>query len=318
MDDKTLLERLQAIEGMRIGEDYPETMDIIDFEASEDLTEAFQSAYDFAEDFAMADADRPMHPAVADFVKEVCEEEIEQGSEDAPCLLGSLYYSGRIGEQNFAKAVELYTTASERGNVVATENLGYCYYYGRSVPIDYEKAFYCYAQGAFDGRLISLYKIGDMYRNGYYVAKNEKEAFNIYNRCNNSLTELTKEECGADIYLRLCDCYFEGIGIEKNFKEALKYYQKAVRLFIDRIMNGDFYLRNNYRHCVERENQSREILEKGFPDWTGFKEKSDDMSYKEPHFDSAGAKAFYEALTQMNDKVTGDFHNADNTGDEED
>ncbi len=268
-------ERLeQLVEDIRTqvsADEYPQVHDAIcyfDDEREENEEEA--DAVSLADMFMSADEAEAMPQPVANFVKEVYEEEIAAGSADAACNLGAAYYSGRIGEQNFTKAVELYTIASKRGSRQATENLGYCYYYGRNIPVDYEKAFHCFAMGAFDGHLTSLYKIGDMYRNGYYVEKNEKEAFYIYYRCVQELDEGTSAICGADIYMRLADCYADGIGTEPNYASALKLYQAAENLFRDRIMNGDFYLRNNYNKCIRRQDELREKLEKELPTWAGF------------------------------------------------
>ncbi len=270
MEFNVLRDYLKRIKSEISQEEYPETWEVVTFDDIEDLDELFCDPVEFADDFTRCDEAKPMPPTVADFVKEVYEEEIVNGSAEAPNTLGALYYSGRIGVQDFNMAVQLYTMASERGNRMATENLGYCYYYGRNVPVDYEKAFHYFAQGAFDGHLVSLYKIGDMYRNGYYVDKNEKEAFAIYSRCCDTMTEKAEGYYGADIYMRMGDCYFEGIGTKPDYMKALRFYQNAVALFIDNLMNGDFYLKGNYEHSVEREAEARKKLEENLPKWKGF------------------------------------------------
>lgn len=270
MTNEKLLRYLKGIIENVSEDNYPEVHEVIDGAVGDDFEEPFWDAVEFANAFMGADATKPMPEPVAEFVKEVYEEEIAAGSAEAACNLGAAYYTGRIGEQDFTKAVELYTLASQRGDRQATENLGYCYYYGRNVPVDYEKAFHYYAMSAFDGHLVSLYKIGDMYRNGYYVEKNEKEAFYIYKRCMATMTEEAKELCGADIYLRMADCYSEGIGTEPDYAKALSLYQTAENLFRERIMRGDFFLRGNYRKCIQKENEMREILERDIPEWSGF------------------------------------------------
>ncbi len=274
MDKKKLFSRLKQIKEELPEEEYPETFDAIDGAIDIDEEILYYSKEEVCQELFYADKTKPMHPLVSELVEGIYQE-IIHGSDmdaaaDAANDLGALYYEGRIGEQNFLKAVELYTFAANNGCRVAAENLGYCYYYGRDIPRDYEKAFHFFALGAFDGHIISLYKIGDMYRNGYYLTKNEKEAFYIYKRCEDTMTAEVLPLCGADVYFRLAECYAEGIGTEQNIKLAHSYYQKAANMFRDKIMSGDFMMKKNYRRCVEREIELREKLEEKFPTWAGF------------------------------------------------
>ena len=156
--------------------------------------------------------------------------------------------------------VEYYTIAAEGGCRQAQENLGYCFYYGRDMPVDYKKAFHYFALGAFDGHLCSLYKIGDMYRNGYYVDKNEVEAFRIYMHCAQGLNEDNIHLVGADIMMRLGDCFFKGIGTEVDNKQALKYYQLAEQMYYERLESGDFLIKNCYKHVLKNQEEARQKL----------------------------------------------------------
>ena len=96
-----------------------------------------------------------------------------------------------------------------------------------------------------------------MYRNGYYVPKNEAEAFRIYQRCEETMTEAALPLVGADVMMRLGDCYFSGIGTQVDDKEALEYYQKAERLFFTRLEQGDFLIRNCYDRVIKRQAETR-------------------------------------------------------------
>ena len=124
---------------------------------------------------------------------------------------------------------------------------------------------------------ISLYKIGDMYRNGYYVRKNEKEAFNIYDRCARTMTDEAAAVCGADVYMRLADCFADGIGIEKNLKFAMALYQRAEQMFYDRLEKGDYMIKGNYKRSIEKQNEIRDELSRALPDygWTEGKKTND-------------------------------------------
>ena len=66
-------------------------------------------------------------------------------------LLGECYENGYGVERDITKAVELYTSAHERGNAAATCSLGLCYELGRGVEEDKGRAAQLYRQAANHG-----------------------------------------------------------------------------------------------------------------------------------------------------------------------
>lgn len=186
-----------------------------------------------------ADGEFPMHPEIVYLLFDIYEDCIERGNAAAMCDMGSLYYTGRAGEQN------------------------------------YEKAFKYFVKGALDGHLRSLYKIGDFYKNGFYVEKDPKEAFTIYARCTETMTDEAVPSVGADVYMRMGDCLFEGIGVEKDLLAAQRFMNMAENLFYRRLMEGDFYQKKNLKHVIETEAKIRkQIAEELLPDlsWAGYNE----------------------------------------------
>ncbi len=284
MTEETLKERLQRIVRNTSAEESPQICSLLRWEIERDFEVLRGSALEYVYNFERLDPAKPFAPLVAEFIDEVLTEEMENGNADAACDLGSFYYTGRIGEQNFAMAVELYQRAAKMGSRQANENLGYCYYYGRDIPKDYEKAYFCFVKGALDNHPISMYKIGDMYKNGYFVEKDEREAFEIYKECRELLrgNDGYIRTCGADIFMRLADCYAKGIGTGQNFRKALKYYQRAERLFYDRLLEGDFMIKHNYEHCIREQDKVRAVLQQEIPQWTGFEEDPSNLPKDEP------------------------------------
>lgn len=183
---------------------------------------------------------------------------IAEGNEEAMLDLGSLYYIGRIGEQNYTKAIEYYTMAAELGNLIASENLGYCYYYGRDVEIDYKKAFECFIKPALAGRLESLYKIGDMYLKGLYVTEDDRYAFKLYEKAYRSIDE----DCDVvgDICLRMGNSFYYGSGVERDYHTALFFYQQAELNYYIQIDNGDFFKKKMLADVINKINDIRERL----------------------------------------------------------
>ena len=267
----------KAMEQIKWDERYPESLEMLAGMLNEedfyDDLEAYKLGV--AESVHETDGAYPMHPAVVELVTDIYEDAIDLGSDEAMCNLGSLYYTGRAGEQNYEKAAHYYDMADKAGNRQATENLGYIYYYGRIGERDYEKAFKYFVKGALDGHLRSLYKVGDFYRNGYYVEKDPKEAFRIYDHCLKTMTDEALPLVGADVMMRLGDCYFEGIGVEEDLLAAQHYMSMAENMFYKRLMEGDFYQQKNLEHVLETEKSIREqIKEKMLPDlsWAGYNE----------------------------------------------
>lgn len=270
MTDERLYTLLKGILDQASEDEYPELCAHIYAVIDEEEEKVYEDALYVAELIHESDETKPLLPQAAAFLLEVYTEAIDNGNADAACNLGALYYTGRGGEQSYAKALKYYDVAAKGGCRQAQENLGYCYYYGRDTEVDYEKAFHYFALGAFDGHLRSLYKIGDMYLHGQYVEKNATEAFHIYVRCAETMTDAAIPHVGADVMMRLGDCYFEGLGTEPDYAMALKYYQDAERLFFDRLMDGDFLINKGYEKVIRRQEEVRIKMSELLPsfDWT--------------------------------------------------
>lgn len=268
MTDDRAFELLIKILNEESEEKYPELCAYIAAITDDDVE--FNDPVYIADVIQECDKSEQLPPSACLFLLEAYGDAIRDGNADAACNLGALYYTGRCGEQSYAKALMYYDIAAKGGCRQAQENLGYCYYYGRDTEVDYEKAFHYFALGAFDGHLRSLYKIGDMYLRGQYVEKNSAEAFCIYSRCAETMTEESIPLVGADVMMRLGDCYFEGLGTDPDYLLALKHYQRAEQLFFDRLMEGDFLIRDGYERVILKQEEVRAKITEMLPsyDWT--------------------------------------------------
>lgn len=266
MTIEVLLEKAKVILGKIDKETYPEIHTYLTYFTE---YEAYEStAYEVSAAIYNCDKKEVFPKEVAELLIEIYEDELKEKNHDAICDYGSLYYTGRIGEQNYEKAVYYYDMAAKLGNRQAQENLGYCFYYGRTGVVDYEKAFHYFVKGALDNHLISLYKIGDMYKNGYYVEKDENEAYCIYKHCLDGLNEVNTPILGADVHIRIADCFFNGTGVKKHFGIALEHYQIAERLYWIRLQEGDFLIKGQYERSIEMQAKAREEMKKDIPGFT--------------------------------------------------
>lgn len=259
--EKRVKELLEVVDK----EKYPET-----YNSLEAFVDAwFEDLCYFWGNVMESDKKSPLEPNVAKLIEEILLDEIKENNHNAMCDLGSLYYNGRLnGVKDYKKAVYYYEMSAKLGNRQATENLGYCYYHGRLGEPDYKKAYHYFVKGALDRHMVSLYKVGDMYKNGLYVEKDEKEAYLIFKYCSESLDEYQEKDFGADIYIRLADCYYNGSGIDKDLVLALEYYQKAERFYYPRILDGDFMYKKQYERSITMQQLVREELKKEIPDYS--------------------------------------------------
>ncbi|MCR4587518.1 MAG: hypothetical protein K5682_03815, partial [Lachnospiraceae bacterium] len=125
---KEYLSRVEeAYEAIKDKKEYKRTIEILEWDKDldEDLIgDLEETEMDLASDLHNADSIYPMHPIIAALVIDIYEDCIERGNKDAMCNLGSLYYTGRAGEQDYQRAAIYYEMADKAGNRQATENLG--------------------------------------------------------------------------------------------------------------------------------------------------------------------------------------------------
>lgn len=106
---------------------------------------------------------------------------VEEGTEqlyiaDAMVGVGSLYCDGYCVEQDFAKALELYTKALDLGSVEAMSNMGMLYDNGAGVEQDYAKALEWYEKAVALGSKTGMNNIGVMYYFGNGVEQSYEKA----------------------------------------------------------------------------------------------------------------------------------------------
>ena len=156
--------------------------------------------------------------------------------------LGTFYYNGRILEQDYQEAFELYKMAADAGIKEAICNCGYCFYYGRHQDIDYTEAYRYFSLGALlynDANC--LYKLGDLFQNGYGVQKNYIYAHQLYSRAYELVQSNSEDKhCMADVQYRLGRCNLYGIGCEKNVNEAHVLLTLALLNYYPRRKNEAF------------------------------------------------------------------------------
>ena len=148
--------------------------------------------------------------------------------------LGGYYYELR----KFDLALKYYQMASDLDYDDADECLGYVWYYGRTGTKDYAKAFYYFERAAKRGNIVAEYKLADMYKNGYHVERDYEKYKEIirglYPKVKN-VWNLGKPL--PEIFTRLAHIEVE----EGNVDEALDLYLKARDFLAQRIKYNPFF-----------------------------------------------------------------------------
>lgn len=254
-----------------------ETLEGIVEDLEEDLDENYDDddVMDAVEQLITADPTQPLPKALRALVEYVYDIAVEVGDARRINNYGSLYYDGRIGEQDFNKAVYYYERAAELGDSNAVDNLGYIYYYGRTGKVNYEKAFQWFSKGsAVYGSSTSTYKLGDMFKNGYYVKKDLIAAYNCYLRAeklqkiyDGEEHEYVSTDGGPmpDIKFRIAECYYKGIGTDVDFDKALAYYQQAELGFIIKVRKGNYLVKKMLTQSIDRQEEIRNEIAKDLP-----------------------------------------------------
>lgn len=173
----------------------------------------------------------------------------KQGYAKAQGAMGYHYESGSGVEQNYSKAAEWYLKAANQGDVIAQNKLGYWYCTGKGVPQNYKKALEWYKRAANQGDAEAQYNVGICYANGEGTPRDIKEALtwwkkaamqgykqaeeamskeinkvsiNFFNSC-----QQAANRGDAEAQYQLGNCYSSGLGVHKNLKEALIWWEKA-------------------------------------------------------------------------------------------
>ena len=170
------------------------------------------------------------------------------GDFEARNYIGTMYYSGRIVQQDYAKAKELYEQASREGSTQALINLGYIYYYARcGGEPNYEFAFNCFLKaskiGNDDETTEALYKLSDMYEKGYYVKRQRSKSFKLveelYEKELDKYNEDGYSQYLADLAIRLAKAYSKD-GVSADLQKSLHYYYQSLYLLEDR-WDGEWF-----------------------------------------------------------------------------
>ena len=124
-----------------------------------------------------------------------------------------------VGNGDYAKALQLFLTLADQGDVRAQRNIGIMYLKGEGVSQDFALAMRWIRVAANAGLADAQNDVGLMYQKGMGVERNNAEALKWY--------RLAAEQGVITSQVNLADAYVIGIGVPQNLDEALKWYRIA-------------------------------------------------------------------------------------------
>ena len=105
----------------------------------------------------------------------------EKGDIEAQYVLGYMYESGHVAEQNSAEAANWFRRAADQGDPMSQIALGRLYQKGKGVEQNYAEAVSLYAKAAASGSARGHYRLASMYRFGLGVPEDFVLAHMHYN-----------------------------------------------------------------------------------------------------------------------------------------
>lgn len=156
---------------------------------------------------------------------EYCQKAYEFKSPDGANNLGAYYLQGIGCQKNIKKAISIWENAVKYGSGFAAKNLYRIYRFGEpeeGIPVNYnrQKAKYYLLQGVkLNEPVASIILSYQYYPGGDLFEENQDQAF--------AYAMKAAEANNADGCMRVAEMYDQGIGVQRNPKEAEKYREKA-------------------------------------------------------------------------------------------
>lgn len=135
----------------------------------------------------------------------------EQGDAYSQYSLAFMYLEGTGVKKDYKEAIKWFKKAANRGDAKAQRALGMMYETGTGFTQDYKEAVKWYRKAASQGDALATKYLKEI--------EKDKESFEF---C------LVKAKQGdAEFQTTLATYYQDGEGVERNYKEAIKWYKKA-------------------------------------------------------------------------------------------
>lgn len=140
--------------------------------------------------------------------------------------LAFCYANGAGIEKDLEEGIRLYRQASEWNNGDATYMLANCYFRGVGVKEDRVKALELFRRAAELECLLAFNDVAACYENAWGTGRSEKYAKEWREREFQTYRTFAEADVSKAMVL-LGECYYQGKGVEQDYGEAIRWFQKA-------------------------------------------------------------------------------------------
>jgi hypothetical protein len=144
----------------------------------------------------------------------------EEGDADAQYSLGMIYEEGAGVEKDEKAAAQWYEKAAAQGHTPARTKLAVLYSQGRGVEQDKQKGLALYLESAKQGNALAQCRLGWTYHTGWLGEKDNVKAVQWLSK--------SHEQGLLWATFQLGKMYQKGKGVERNFLQALKCFERAL------------------------------------------------------------------------------------------
>lgn len=149
---------------------------------------------------------------------EDCRESAEKGDRIAQSILGAHYFGEEEEPENHELALQWLTKSLEQGYPPAYRHFGYMYLEGLGVERDIRKCHAYYMAGAEKDDLYCIYNTGIV-----YLRHTDDHAAAI------PYLRKAAERGLTEAQTQLAQCYYRGMGIERDHRQTLAWAEPAAR-----------------------------------------------------------------------------------------
>lgn len=158
----------------------------------------------------------------------------EQAYESAQFSLGEMYETREDGKMNIEEAALWYRLAAEQGNAQAQCKLGFLYCASYPFGFSPKDAVKWFRKAAEQGNVDAQYELGKLYDaqsttwSTFFGFKNSRDVEDLKDYAEAAIWYgMAASQGNASAQIRLAEMYKTGLGVKKNYAEALKWYLKA-------------------------------------------------------------------------------------------
>lgn len=150
------------------------------------------------------------------------------GNPEGEYYLGEAYHIGRGMPYSLEKAREWFALSAEHGNPKGQCALAEFFHYGIGVERNSMKALELYDKSARQNYGRALKKLGYVFHTGELGIQDEDRSKSYYDQAFEALYDAALGENDGEAQHILGNSYMDGEGVEKNYTQAVKMYQRAV------------------------------------------------------------------------------------------